>query len=109
MELETGGAEATRLGGPTCRWCPLSVDCPEGRAELAAGGGDEARVPHGEVRAVVSAGQDRFGGGLISATAVPSPASRRMVAIRRSRWTAGFMGAEPGAEWRAGGVEIGSR
>ena len=44
VELETGMREATRLGGPTCRWCPLSVDCPEGQAELGRED-DEAGSP----------------------------------------------------------------
>ncbi len=35
IELASGGRDPALLPGPTCRWCALSADCPEGRAELA--------------------------------------------------------------------------
>jgi hypothetical protein len=35
VELDAGARTPMRLGGPTCRWCPLCVDCPEGQAELS--------------------------------------------------------------------------
>ena len=34
VELEHESRAPTRTPGVTCRWCPLSVECPEGRAYL---------------------------------------------------------------------------
>ena len=35
VELQVGEREPTRQPGTSCRWCPLSTECPEGRAHLA--------------------------------------------------------------------------
>ncbi len=36
LELQRGAREPTRTGGPTCSWCPLFDDCPEGQRAKAA-------------------------------------------------------------------------
>jgi RecB family exonuclease len=40
VELEAEGRAPIRRPGTSCRWCPLSDDCPDGRARLAADSAD---------------------------------------------------------------------